>query len=106
MLYNIIFNSRTRQLSWDEVIIATQGDINSDIIDMTYIDSENLLSGYSVYAIFDNCIRREVVDDKVVIPTDVLIGNRIRFQLMFCKDNERFYSLNVLQLELNKVIRR
>ena len=105
MLYNITFDSRTRQLANDGLTAVTQGDVGTDTISMTYIDSSHALEGYRVFAIFDNCIKREIIDDRVTIPTDVLIGDRIRFQIMFCKDNSRFYSLNVLQLKVNKVIR-
>ena len=83
----------------------TQGDINSDILMFAMVDSDALLEGYRVYCVFDGAVRREVIDGEVIVPVDVLIGNKARFQLLFLKNDARFYSLNILTLKLNKVIR-
>ena len=83
---------------------VTHKDIHYDVIEFTYIDSDGLLEGYDSYCVFDSAIKRKVIDGLVEIPADVLIGDRIRIQLMFCKENKRFYSLNILTFKLNKVI--
>lgn len=91
-------------MAYNGKIIIDVEDDDPIILRFIYDDSGGLLEGYEAYCVFDSAIRRKVIDDMVEVPIDVLIGDRIRIQLMFCKENKRFYSLNILTLKLNKVI--
>ena len=104
MQYDIPYNAETRLMAYNGKIIIDVEDDDPIILRFIYDDSGGLLEGYEAYCVFDSAIRRKVIDDMVEVPIDVLIGDRIRIQLMFCKENKRFYSLNILTLKLNKVI--
>lgn len=79
--------------------------IDPIILRFIYDDSGGLLTGYTRYCIFDGTVKREIIDGTVEIPECVLIGEKLRIQLMFTKDQQRYYSLNILTARLNKVIR-
>lgn len=104
--YNIVFDSKSRLMENTGQSDSDDDEDESYIIRAVFVDSGGLLTGYTPYAIFDGTVRREIVDGEVEIPVDVLIGDKIRFQLMFTKDSLRFYSLNILSFRLNKVISR
>lgn len=104
MQYEIEFDAVSRKMVNNGESTIDVDDIDPIILRFIYDDSGGLLEGYDAYCIFDTAIRRRVIDDMVEVPTDVLIGDRIRVQLMFCKDNRRFYSLNILTFMLNNVI--
>lgn len=91
-------------MTTDEPIAIAVGDNESDVLRVIYSDSDGLLTGYTPYAVFDGMVRRELTDNKVTIPKNVMIGTKLRVQLMFVKDNMKFYSLNILTIRLNRVI--
>lgn len=106
MQYDIDFDTNTRLMKYDGQMTVTAGDNESDVLHFTFIDPDRLLDGYDAYCIFDSTVKRELVDNCVTIPKSVMIGVKLRLQLMFCKDSMRFYSLNILTVKLNKVISR
>ena len=76
------------------------------ILNVTINDSDGLLTGYTAYCVFDGMVRREINNGTVEVPIGVLIGDKLRIQLLFTKDHFKYYSLNILTALLNRVIRR
>ena len=83
-------------------------DIEDDdpiVLNLSYSDSDGLLTGYTRYCIFDGMIKRPIIEDSVEVPREVLIGESLRIQLFFNKDRLKYYSLNIITAKLNRIIR-
>ena len=102
MQFNVSFDSATRLMTYEG---NTQTEEDAYFLYFTFNDSEGLLEGFYPYCVFDGGTKVPI-DGVIAIPDSVIkqYCGRFNVQLKFDKETERFYSLNTLRINLNKVL--
>ena len=104
MRYDIVFDSESRLMANTGIDHSDDGNHDTIILHFTVNDSGGLLSGFTGYCVLDSKERIEIENDEVELAIEDIKCDRLRFQLCYAKEGQRFYSLNTAFLNIDKAI--
>lgn len=103
MQFNVSFDSATRLMTYEGEIQTAEED--AFFLYFTFNDSQGLLDGFSPYCVYEDGTKVPI-QGTIEIPDSLIkqYCGRLIVQLRFDKEEERFYSLNTLRINLNKIL--